>query len=336
MKDPQVSVIMPVYNSQTFVGEAISSVLSQSYTDFEFLIIDDCSTDESASVIKKYTDKRIRFYQNEKNQGYIKSLNYLLNECKGTFIVRHDNDDFSSKDRILNQVTFLENNPDHLICGSNCRGVGFKNAVSFLPKTDSECRVYMIFNSPFYHPSVCFRRKVFSEYNLLYNSDLMPAEDYDMWIRISQFGKMANLPSIEFNLRIHNSNTSSLNSQKQKKILLSLRDRYLSEILQLKIQDNENNLLSSITYSNSFTNIEVIEIERLFLKIRTSNFTTGILDKADLNFWLLYFWTKVCFKNVTFQTLFIRSVKWYNSTLFNGFVFLKLLKRLILHKLKYS
>lgn len=336
MKDPQVSVIMPVYNSQNYVGEAISSVLAQSFTDFEFLIIDDCSTDESTSVIKKFTDKRIRFYQNEKNQGYIKSLNFLLNECKGTFIIRHDNDDFSSKDRILNQVSFLEKNPDHLICGSNCRVFGRKNALSFLPQTDSECRVYMIFNSPFYHPSVCFRRKVFSEYNLFYNSDLMPAEDYDMWIHISQFGKMANLPSIEFNLRTHDSNTSSLNSQKQKNILLSLRDRYFSEILQLKIQENENNLLSSITYSSSFTNIEVNEIERLFIKIRTSNFASGILDKKDLDFWLLYFWTKVCFKNSSFKTLFIRSVNWFNSPLFNGFIFLRLTKRLIIHKLKHS
>ena len=326
MKSPKVSVILPVYNSQNYVGEAISSVLSQSYTDFEFLIIDDCSTDESASVIKKFSDERIQFYQNEENLGYIKSLKLLLNICQGAFIVRHDNDDFSSKDRILNQVSFLEMNPDHLICGSNCRVFGKKNAFSFLPQTDSECRVYMMFNSPFYHPSVCFSRKVFSEHQLSYNSDLMPAEDYDMWIRISKFGKMANLPSIEFNLRTHDNNTSSMNSQKQKNILLDLRDRYFHEILQLKILESENNLLSNITYGSSFTNIEVNEIERLFFKIRTSNFTTGILDKADLDFWLLYFWTKVCFKNVRFKTLFIRSVKWCKSSLFNGFVFFKITK----------
>ncbi len=327
---------MPVYNSQNYVGEAISSVLSQSYTDFEFLIIDDSSTDESASVIKKFSDKRILFFQNENNLGYIKSLNLLLNECKGTFIVRHDNDDFSSNDRILNQVDFLENNPEYLICGSNCKVFGRKNAFSFLPLTDSECRVYMIFNSPFYHPSVCFRRKVVSEYRLFYNSDLMPAEDYDMWMQISQFGKMANLPSIEFNLRTHDNNTSSLNSQKQKNILLRLRYKYFIEILQLEIQDKENNLLSSITYSTSFTNTEIKEIETLFLKIKSNNCVTGILDKKDLDFWLLYFWTKVCFKNLNTLNLFFKSIKWFNSYLFNWFIFLRLSKRLIISKLKYN
>lgn len=335
MRDPRVSVIMPVYNSQFYVGGAINSVLSQSFTDFEFLIIDDCSTDDSVACIKNFTDKRIRFYRNEKNLGYIKSLNFLLSECKGEYVVRHDNDDISSKDRILNQVCFLDKNQDHLICGSNCRVFGNKNANSFLPQTDSECRVYMMFNSPFYHPSVCFRKKIFSDFQLYYNSDLMPAEDYDMWIKISKFGKIANLPSFEFDLRTHDSNTSSLNGQKQKRILLDLRYKYFDKILEFKIQDHENNLLSSITYSSSFTDSEVNEIERLFLKIRTSNLTTGILDKDDVNFWLLYFWTKVCFKNASLKAFFIRGLKWFNSSLFNGFVLLILLKRLIIHKLKY-
>ena len=334
MKYPKVSVIMPVYNSQNYVGDAINSVLSQSYTDFEFLIVDDCSSDDSVSVIKKFDDKRIRFYQNDKNLGYIKSLNFLINECKGSFIVRHDNDDISSKDRILNQVDFLEKNSNHLICGSNCKVFGKKNAFSFLPLTDSECRVYMIFNSPFYHPSVCFRRKVFSDYFLLYNKDLMPAEDYDMWMRISKFGKLANLPSIEFNLRTHDNNTSSLNLQKQKKILLILRDSYFSEILKLKISENENNLLSSITYNSKFTNTDILEIGILFSKIKVSNFKTGVFVSDDLDFWLLYFWTKACFKNLEVNNFLNRTLVWFNSSLFSGRVFLRLINRLVIHKLK--
>lgn len=163
----------------------------------------------------------------------------------------------------------------------------------------------------------------------------MPAEDYDMWIHISRFGKMANLPSIEFNLRTHDSNTSSLNSQKQKNILLSLRSRYFTEILKLEIQENENILLNNITYNSSFTITEVNKVERLFDKIRTSNYETETLNKKDLDFWLFYFWTKVCFKNVSFKIIVIRLVKWYNSPLFNQFVFLRLIKRIIIYKLKY-
>jgi glycosyltransferase involved in cell wall biosynthesis len=336
MKNPQVSIIMPVYNSSSYVGEAISSVLNQSHTDFEFLIIDDCSTDDCVSVIKKFSDHRIKFYQNEKNLGYIKSLNFLLSECKGEYIVRHDNDDFSSSDRILNQVNFLQKNDDHLICGSNCRVFGRNQAVSFLPQTDAECRVYMIFNSPFYHPSVCFSRKVFYHYNLFYNSELMPAEDYDMWMNISKFGKMANLQSIEFNLRTHDNNTSLLNSQRQKKILLVLREKYFNEILNLKIQENENNLLSGITYNSYFTNIEINQIENLFSKIITSNFENDILNKSDLDFWLLYFWTKVCFKNLRSKNLLTQLLIYFRSPIFKIISFLHLSKRLIIHKLKYN
>jgi glycosyltransferase involved in cell wall biosynthesis len=336
MNNPQVSVIMPVFNSRKYVCEAINSVLNQSFTNFEFLIIDDCSTDDSASLIKEFSDNRIRFYQNEVNLGYIKSLNFLINESKGNFIVRHDNDDFSSKDRILNQIRFLEKNPNYLVCGSNVRVFGNKNAFSFLPQSDSECRVYLIFNSPFYHPSVCFRRKVFSDLKLFYNSNLMPAEDYDMWIRISDFGKIANLPSVEFNLRTHDRNTSSLNVQKQKRILLELRDKYFSENLKLKIDTNENELLSKLTYSNSFSSIEITELEQLFTKIKISNFATNILNRADLDFWLLYFWTKACFKNAEFKYSFNRYLSWLKSPLFIFPTFFELTKRLIIHKLKYN
>jgi len=336
MKEPLVSVLMPVYNSNRYVREAIASVLNQSYTNYEFLIIDDCSTDDSISVIKNFSDERIKFYQNEENLGYIKSLNFLLGKCKGEYIVRHDNDDFSSKDRILKQVSFLQLNTEYLICGSNCRVFGKKQAVSFLPQTDGECRVYMIFNSPFYHPSVCFSRKVFSQYKLFYNSELMPAEDYDMWMKISKFGKMANLPSIEFNLRTHDNNTSSLNSKRQKNTLLNLREKYFNEILHFEIQENENSLLSGITYNSSFTNIEINEIENLFSKIRTSNFETGILNKADLDFWLLYFWTKVCFKNLTSKNLFSRALVFFKSPIFKIPYFLRLTTRLINYKHKYN
>ncbi len=336
MKDPKVSVIMPVYNSQYFVEEAIRSILSQSFDDFEFLIIDDCSTDDSAKVIKKFTDKRIRFFQNTENLGYIKSLNFLLAKSKGAFIVRQDNDDISLKNRILDQVTFLEKHSDYLICGSNCRVFGINNAISFLPISDSECRVYMIFNSPFYHPSVCFRRSVFTNYQLFYDKELMPVEDYDMWTQISKFGKMANLPSIGFKLRIHGNNTSTLNFDKQKKILLNLRENYLIENLQFKIDKGDNSLLNMITYSSLFTNSEISGIESLFLKIRDSNFSSSFLNSKDLDFWLLYFWTKVCFKGLGPKEFFIRLPKWFNSSLFDWFVLLRLTKRLFIHKLKYN
>jgi glycosyltransferase involved in cell wall biosynthesis len=333
---PKVSVIMPVFNSQNYVGEAISSVLAQTFTNFEFLIIDDCSTDDSVSVIKKYLDKRIRFYQNDRNLGYINSLNFLLGKCKGEYIVRHDNDDISPPDRILKQITFLQNNPEHLVCGCFCKTFGNLETSTFLPISDEECRILMLFNSPFCHPSVCFHRKIFSDLHIKYDPDFMPAEDYKMWVSISKFGKLANLSFAKFYLRIHDNNTSARNIQKQQQALLKIRKEYILEIFNIDLSLYENNLLNGIIYNYRFSNLEIFEIETLFSKIKLVNLKSGVLNKSDLDFWLFYFWTKVCFKNIYFKNLFYRFVRWFNSPLFSFLIFLKFAKRFFLHKFKYS
>ncbi len=123
-KFPRITVIMPVYNCELYIKEAIDSILNQTFTDFEFLIIDDASTDKTVSIIKEYKDFRIQLIEKEGNKGISDSLNYGLKVAKGEYIARMDGDDISLPERFVKQVTFLDSNPDVILCGSNFGIIG--------------------------------------------------------------------------------------------------------------------------------------------------------------------------------------------------------------------
>lgn len=119
MQEPLVSIVMPAYNAEKYIAEAINCILSQSYRNFELIIADDCSTDSTKNVISKIQDERIRFYSNEINQGYLKTCNNLFALCKGTLVTFQDADDISNTDRIEKQVNAFVNDTDVDICTTN-------------------------------------------------------------------------------------------------------------------------------------------------------------------------------------------------------------------------
>ena len=115
---PKISVLMPVYNCELYVQEAIDSILNQTFIDFELLIIDDCSTDKTVEIINNYADKRIKLTTKPHNTGLTNSLNYGLSIAQGQYIARMDGDDVSVLDRFEKQVKFLDTNPDIILCGT--------------------------------------------------------------------------------------------------------------------------------------------------------------------------------------------------------------------------
>ena len=116
---PRISVIMPAYNAEKYIREAIDSILAQTYTDFEFIIIDDASTDATASIVESYSDERIRFFRNEHNMGVANTLNRGLDLAVGEYIARMDSDDISLPERFAKQVEFMDTHTDVIVCGSN-------------------------------------------------------------------------------------------------------------------------------------------------------------------------------------------------------------------------
>ena len=200
---PLISIIMPAYNAEKYIEEAINSILNQTYKAFELIIVDDCSTDETVNIIKKYNDHRIRYTKNEINCGVAESLNNGLRIAKGEYIARMDSDDISSLDRLEKQLSYFEDYPECIICGSNARLFGAKEGKTFVPISDSEIRATLVFSSPFIHPTVMIKKAALN-YQIEYDPRFEGIEDYELWTRLCrQNGRMHNFSECLLNYRIH-------------------------------------------------------------------------------------------------------------------------------------
>ena len=211
---PKVTVLMPVYNREKYLREAIDSILSQTFTDFEFLIVDDGSTDNSLEIINSYSDSRIRLIRNLANLGISKSLNIGLSESLGDYVARMDSDDISLPNRLQKQIEFLNQNPDITVLGSHMNFIDIHGQnLEYLNYLPSYCLshqkiVYaMLYSTPFAHPSVIFKRLEVLKiggYRLLKEWESVSTEDYDLWLRLaSQNHKFANLSDHLIKYRLH-------------------------------------------------------------------------------------------------------------------------------------
>ncbi len=199
-----VTVLMPVYNGETYLREAIESILSQTYSDFEFLILDDGSTDASASIIRGYRDERIRFLSNPQRLKLSGALNRGLEEAKGNLIARMDADDIARPQRLARQVAFFQEQRDVGVCGAWVERFGSgKRRVDKNPITSAEIQAYALFECPFSHPSVMLNKGLFASAGLRYNGDFYPTEDYELWARAVHLFPCANIPEVLLDYRVH-------------------------------------------------------------------------------------------------------------------------------------
>lgn len=212
-KKPKISVLMPAYNSEPYIAQAIESILGQTYGDFEFIIINDGSTDGTADVVRQYHDKRIRFIDNKKNQGLIAVLNQGLDLCRGEYVARMDSDDISLPTRFERQVAYMDANPDVGILGTAGQNFGANNDVSFSPEIVDA--IELLKNVGFYHPSVFMRKSVLDKYNLRYDPNYYLVEDHELWARALRVTKLRNLPEVLIKYRVHAASVSNANSELQ-------------------------------------------------------------------------------------------------------------------------
>lgn len=246
-KSPLVSVIMPCYNREKYVVESIESILNQTYTNFEFIIIDDCSTDKTFEVVKEYAekDKRILPFRNDKNYCYVYSLNKALKIAKGKYIARMDDDDISLPERLKKQVDFLENNEDIAVLGTFIEIFDNENNryKSWIIESDNEVlKILMTFFNPICHPSVMIRKDFLEKYNITYSKKHEYSEDYIMWKTIIENnGKISNIPEILLKYRRHYNRVSEdislLTVQRQiaNDIRMDLLSNYFDKELSNKI-----------------------------------------------------------------------------------------------------
>ena len=203
---PQVSVLMAVYNGMPYLPEAIESILNQSFTDFEFIIVNDCSTDNTRDVILSYADPRIHLIDNEENLKQTKSLNKGLEHAQCEFIARMDDDDISHPERLEKQYQFLMQNQDVAVVGANLRFIvpqGRVYAKIVRAEGDVAIRWMQFFTCPISNGATMFRKAVVWEEIGGYDPNILLSQDWDLWSRIPVHYHLANLPEYLLDIRQH-------------------------------------------------------------------------------------------------------------------------------------
>jgi glycosyltransferase involved in cell wall biosynthesis len=292
---PTVTVLMPVYNAEKYVGEAIESILNQTYRDFEFLIINDGSTDNSATVIQSYKDERIRYVENGANLRLIATLNKGIELAGGKYIARMDADDISESNRLQTQVTFMTAHPEIGVCGSWFHSIGSgSNSLSKYPTDDFNIRYAALYQCPFCHPTIMFRTPVMMQHGIKYSSEYPHAEDYELWLRMSRVTQMANIPESLLKYRQHDSSISKIESETQNRLNLRIRKHFFSEA-GINVSDQDADLFRRLNYfDNSFSMQQLQQLSALMLSLLIASKATGYLNESELRALLSDKWYHLC------------------------------------------
>jgi glycosyltransferase involved in cell wall biosynthesis len=210
---PKVTVLMSAYNGQRYLKEAMESILCQTWSDFEFLIINDGSTDKSREIIMSFDDPRIRLVENPTNIGLTKSLNHGLELSRTELIARQDADDISYPERLEQQVQFFETHSEVVLLGTSAQAIDEqgepKKIDLHVPRGLLAIRWYLMFQNAFIHSSVMFRRSVVWENMGGYDESFARAQDYELWSRIARGFKVENLSDILIDHRFEYGSTVS-------------------------------------------------------------------------------------------------------------------------------
>lgn len=206
----RVSVLMPVYRTnEEYLREAISSILAQTYSDFEFLILDDCPEDDRELIVKSYKDRRIKYLRNETNMGISESRNKLVDMARGEYLAVMDHDDVSLPERLEKQVDYLDAHPDVGVVGC-WTDVFPDNKGLYFPSDDFKIKSLMMNICAVVHPSSMLRKSVLIENKIRYEKEYSPAEDYKLWCSLMEFTRFYNISEVLFRYRSHDHRTSVL------------------------------------------------------------------------------------------------------------------------------
>lgn len=255
---PKISVIMPVYNTERYLADAIESILSQDFKDFEFIIINDGSSDNSKSIIESYNDPRIILINNEQNLGITKSMNNGLNIAKGYYIARMDSDDICLPHRLRLQAEYLDKSTDIGFVGGAAYHInsdGHFIGAYQQPTNSLEACTQALISLPFYNPTLMFRRSLIKENNLRYNENIKSyADDFDFISSAIKYSKFSNIPNILVLFRIHQNSICGSGQEKQNEACVNIAYKNVKNIFDEIENEDETKQILRHFYNKKISN----------------------------------------------------------------------------------
>ena len=283
---PEISVIMSVYNGEAYLKETIESVINQTFKNWEFIIINDCSTDSSPQILNDFAvkDERIKVYTNEVNLKLPASLNKAVSLSEGKYIARMDADDICLPDRFEKQYKFMEENSD--VALSSCRFMTMKNGVYMSGGAGGRCDnealcALLLVRNPILHPGIIAKAEVMKKLN--YDTTLTCTEDLELWTRmVMENQKMEILPECLMLYRLHDKQITSTTLERQHTEVLKIQEKYYGTLLQ-----NMDEKMAKF-YINGIYFIETVDIERFLEYSKWLKSVCGMnFDKNSVNYALL-------------------------------------------------
>ncbi len=294
MTQPLVSILMPLYNGERYVRQAIQSIVKQTYTNWELLVLNDGSTDNSEQIVREFTDERIRYVQNAENKGIVYTRNRLFELAKGDYWAILDCDDIAHYQRIAKQVAYLQQNPQCVFCGTWATKIneeGTKIGKMQPPTSNENIRINQLFQSSFIQSSVLLRANAMQ--SVRYNADFSVAEDFDLWERLLQKGEGHNLPEYLLEYRWYEGNTSTTKEalmQQLRNAILARQFKRLGEFSEQEIEQIATiGSLQIIAEKNFFK-----RAKQVLIKLQDSNKKMQKYPLKNMAGMLAYRWVFYC------------------------------------------
>ena len=284
-KKPLISLIMSVYNGEDYLSEAVESVIKQTFSDWELIIINDCSTDKTGEILSGFAakDPRIKVHTNEVNLRLPSSLNKALSLSEGKYIARMDADDICLPDRLEKQYAFMEKNPD--VSLSSCRFMTLKNGVISSGgcggRNDaSSVKALLLVTNPILHPGIIARADAIK--SLGYDKNFTCTEDMELWTRFVLAGKKVEILSEYLMIyRLHDKQITETTLEKQKTEVVSIQRKYLSKLLTDLSEEQEEFYISAIYFRR---NKDIRSFIEFYNFMKSVNRKTKAFDKESLNY----------------------------------------------------
>ena len=280
---PDISVIMSVYNGETYLEEAIQSVVNQTFKNWELIVINDCSTDRTAEILANFAarDERIKVHPNEVNLKLPKSLNKAISLSSGKYIARMDADDICLPDRLEKQYKFMEENSD--VALSSCRFMTVKNGVYASGGAGGRCynnalRAMLLVANPILHPGVIAKAEVMKNFN--YDTSLTCTEDLELWTRMAVGNqKIEILPECLLIYRLHDKQITSTTLERQHTEVLKIQKKYYAALLQEMDEEMQKFYISGIYFKENTDIHKFLEYAKWLKSVTGKNF-----DKNSINY----------------------------------------------------